>query len=126
MHSIRKGVFTWLPAPRSTMTNVGRSASRGVRSRSQFRGKRRAQGQHCEHCRWEKPLSCAYAGFARFGFGYRRCPGKQWTIWVFEEFLRKISRDEIVSRKLNLTNPGQVPVGPNVVIREDLGFGRLT
>ena len=31
-----------------------------------------------------KPLPvCDYAGFAPFGFGYRRCPGEQLTIDVF-------------------------------------------
>jgi hypothetical protein len=67
---------------------------------------------------------CDYAGFAPFGFGYRRCPGEQLTIQVFEEFLRKIWRDKIVFRKLNLANPGQVPIGPSAVIEDDLGFSR--
>ena len=32
-----------------------------------------------------KPLPvCDYAGFAPFGFGYRRCPAEQFTIQVFE------------------------------------------
>jgi hypothetical protein len=65
---------------------------------------------------------CDYAGFAPFGFGYRRCPGEQLTINVFEDFLRKVWRDKIVFRKLNLPNPGQVPIGPNAVIEDDLGF----
>jgi hypothetical protein len=67
---------------------------------------------------------CDYAGFAPFGFGYRRCPGEQLTIQVFEDFLRKVWRDKIVFRKLNLANAGQVPVGPNAVIDDDLGFTR--
>jgi hypothetical protein len=67
---------------------------------------------------------CDYAGFAPFGFGYRRCAGEQLTINVFEDFLRKIWRDKIVFRKLNLPNPGQVPVGPNAVIADDIGFTR--
>jgi hypothetical protein len=67
---------------------------------------------------------CDYAGFAPFGFGYRRCPGEQLTINVFEDFLRKVWRDKIVFRKLNLPNPGQVPVGPNAVVEDDLGFAR--
>jgi hypothetical protein len=67
---------------------------------------------------------CDYAGFAPFGFGYRRCPGEQLTIQVFEDFLRKIWRDKIVFRKLGLANPGQVPIGPNAVIEDDLGFSR--
>jgi cytochrome P450 len=67
---------------------------------------------------------CDYAGFAPFGFGYRRCPGEQLTIHVFEDFLRKVWRDKIVFRKLDLANPGQVPIGPNAVIQDDLGFRR--
>ena len=49
---------------------------------------------------------CDYAGFAPFGFGYRRCPGEQLTIQVFADFLRKVWRDKIVFRKLNLARPG--------------------
>ena len=72
-----------------------------------------------------KPLPvCDYAGFAPFGFGYRRCPGEQLTIQVFEDFLRKVWRDKIVFRKLNLANPGRVPIGPNAVIADDIGFAR--
>src|SRR6201994_935669 len=67
---------------------------------------------------------CDYAGFAPFGFGYRRCPGEQLTINVCEDFLRKIWRDKIVFRKLNLTNPGEVPIGPTAVIEDDIGFDR--
>jgi hypothetical protein len=67
---------------------------------------------------------CDYAGFAPFGFGYRRCPGEQLTIQVFEDFLRKVWRDKIVFRKLDLANSGRVPVGPNAVIEDDLGFTR--
>ena len=67
---------------------------------------------------------CDYAGFAPFGFSYRRCPGEQLTIHVFEDFLRKVWRDKIVFRKLNLANPGRVPIGPNAVIQDDLGFSR--
>jgi len=67
---------------------------------------------------------CDYAGFAPFGFGYRRCPGEQLTIQVFEDFLRKVWRDKIVFRKLDLANPGRVPIGPNAVIEDDIGFSR--
>jgi cytochrome P450 len=67
---------------------------------------------------------CDYAGFAPFGFGYRCCPGEQLTIQVFEDFLRKVWRDKIVFRKLNLANPGRVPIGPNAVIEDNIGFAR--
>ena len=42
----------------------------------------------------------------------------------YEDFLRKVWRDKIVFRKLNLANPGRVPIGPNAVIQDDLGFSR--
>jgi hypothetical protein len=32
--------------------------------------------------------------------------------------------DKIVFRKLNLANSGRVPVGPNAVIEDDIGFTR--
>ena len=51
----------------------------------------------------DKPLPvCDYAGFAPFGFGYRRCPGEQLTIQVFEDFLRKVWRDKIEFQKLDI------------------------
>jgi cytochrome P450 len=70
-----------------------------------------------------KPV-CDYAGFAPFGFSYRRCPGEHLTIQVFEDFLRKVWRDKIVFLKLNLINPGRVPIGPNAVIADDIGFSK--
>ena len=49
---------------------------------------------------------CDYAGFAPFGFGYRRCPGEQLTIQVFEDFLRKVWRDKIAFRRLKSSECG--------------------
>jgi hypothetical protein len=70
-----------------------------------------------------KPLPvCDYAGFAPFGFGYRRCPGEQLTIQVFEDFLRKVWSDKIEFVNLHLPNPRKVPIGPNAVISDDIGF----
>jgi hypothetical protein len=72
-----------------------------------------------------KPLPVTdYAGFAPFGFGYRRCPGEQLTIQVFEDFLRKVWRDKIEFVRLNLPSPGQVPIGPTSVIEDDIAFTR--
>ena len=71
----------------------------------------------------EKPLPvCDYAGFAPFGFGYRRCPGEQLTIQAFEDFLRKAWKDKLDFVKLNISNPMPVPIGPGTVIGDDMGF----
>ncbi len=72
-----------------------------------------------------KPLPvCDYAGFAPFGFGYRRCPGEQLTIQVFEDFLRKVWREKITFHNLNLPTPRRVPIGPNAVIDDNIAFAR--
>ena len=47
---------------------------------------------------------CDYAGFAPFGFGYRRCPGEQLTIDVFADFLRKVWHDKIVFQNSQSAN----------------------
>ena len=57
-----------------------------------------------------------------FGFGYRRCPGEQFTIKVFEDFLRKVWADKIEFRKLDILDPERVPIGPGHVTTDDLGF----
>jgi cytochrome P450 len=72
-----------------------------------------------------KPLPvCDHAGFAPFGFGYRRCPGEQLTIQVFEDFLRKVWRDKIQFVKLNIASPEPLPIGPTTVIGDNVGFTR--
>ena len=60
--------------------------------------------------------------FAPFGFRYRRCPGEQLTIQVFEDFLRKVWADKIQFEKLDIANPERVPIGPGHVVTDDLGF----
>ncbi len=72
-----------------------------------------------------KPLPvCDYAGFAPFGFGYRRCPGEQLTIQVFEDFLRKVWKSKIEFQKLDIANPEPLPIGPTTVIGDNVGFTR--
>ncbi len=72
-----------------------------------------------------KPLPvCDYAGFAPFGFGYRRCPGEQLTIQVFEDFLRKVWKDGLQFHKLDIANPEPLPIGPTTVIGDNVGFTR--
>jgi hypothetical protein len=70
-----------------------------------------------------KPMPvCDYAGFAPFGFGYRRCPGEQLTIQVFEDLLRKVWKDKIEFVKLDIPNPEPLPIGPTTVIGDDVCF----
>ena len=69
---------------------------------------------------------CDYAGFAPFGFGYRRCPGEQLTIQVFEDFLRKVWAEKIEFEKLNVVNAEILPIGPATVIGDDVGFVRVS
>lgn len=61
---------------------------------------------------------------APFGFGYRRCPGEQLTIQVFEDFLRKVWKSKIEFSKLDIANPEPLPIGPATVIGDNVGFTR--
>jgi hypothetical protein len=47
------------------------------------------------------------------------------TIKVFADFVRKVWRFKIVFRRLNLPNPGKVPIGPTAVIEDNISFTRL-
>jgi len=69
---------------------------------------------------------CDYAGFAPFGFGYRRCPGELLTIAVFADFLKKVWAEKIEFMKLDVPNPAKLPVGPTTVIDDTIGFARRT
>lgn len=64
------------------------------------------------------------AGYAPFGFGYRRCPGEQLTVEFLKEFLRNVWRDKISFVKLELENLGQVPVNARTVLNDDIAFER--
>ena len=84
----------------------------------------------------DRPLPvCDYAGFAPFGFGYRRCPGEQLTIMAFEDLIRKVAKERLEFVKVAGANPekvplgpstqaGMVPIGPTTVINDDIGFIR--
>jgi cytochrome P450 len=71
-----------------------------------------------------RPLPvCDYAGFAPFGFGYRRCPGEQLTVMAFEDVLRIAWRNKL--EFVTVTgDTGQVPIGPTTVIDDNVGFVR--
>jgi hypothetical protein len=72
-----------------------------------------------------KPLPvCDHAGFAPFGFGYRRCPGEPLNIAVFSDFLRKVWAAKIEFEDLKLANPAKLPIGPVIVIDDTIGFKR--
>jgi len=83
----------------------------------------------------DRPLPvCDYAGFAPFGFGYRRCPGEQLTIMAFEDLIRKVAKERLEFVKvagtdaqkvpLGPSTPEMVPIGPTTVISDDIGFTR--
>ncbi len=72
-----------------------------------------------------KPLPvCDYAGYAPFGFGYRRCPAEQLTIHVFADFLRKVWESKIAFETLDIADPELLPIGPGTVIGDTVGFTR--
>jgi hypothetical protein len=64
---------------------------------------------------------CDYAGYAPFGFGYRRCPGELFTIEVIKDFLRKVWNERIDFYKLKNASE-KVPVGPTAVVVDNIGF----
>lgn len=66
---------------------------------------------------------CDYAGYAPFGFGYRRCPGELLTVELFKDFLVKVWRDKI--EFMEIEGDGQpVPVGPATVVQDNIAFSR--
>jgi cytochrome P450 len=67
---------------------------------------------------------CESAGYAPFGFGYRRCPGELLTVAVVKEFLRKVWQDRIEFITLDLESPAQLPIGPGTVIADTIAFRR--
>jgi hypothetical protein len=64
------------------------------------------------------------AGYAPFGFGYRRCAGEHFTMEFIKEYLRAIWKDNISFIKLDIEKPGQVPVNPRTVLNDDIAFKR--
>jgi cytochrome P450 len=67
---------------------------------------------------------CDYAGYAPFGFGYRRCPGELLTVELFKDFLRMVWSEKIEFKQLSITEPKEVPVGPTAVVKDTIGFSR--
>lgn len=65
---------------------------------------------------------CDAAGYAPFGFGYRRCGGEQLTVEFLKEFLRTAWGIGAEFVRLDLADPQQVPVSPRSLVTDDLGF----
>lgn len=62
------------------------------------------------------------AGYAPFGFGYRRCAGELLTVRFIEDFLRRVWADGIRFTRIDAPSPEPLPVGPGTVISDDLTF----
>ena len=62
------------------------------------------------------------AGYAPFGFGYRRCAGELFTVAIIKEFLRRAWTGEFRFVTLDLANPERLAVGPGTVVDDVLAF----
>ena len=67
---------------------------------------------------------CDTAGYAPFGFGYRRCAGEHLTVAVIKDLLRAVWKDGIEFITLDLDQPVKLPVGPGTVIEDTMAFTR--
>ena len=67
---------------------------------------------------------CDDAGYAPFGFGYRRCPGELVTVGFVKDLLRKVWSERIRFERLRLKHPEQLAVGPATVILDNVAFHR--
>jgi cytochrome P450 len=65
---------------------------------------------------------CDTAGYAPFGFGYRRCGGEQLTTEFLKEVLRTVWREQIEFVRLDLEHPEELPVSPRTVIDDNVSF----
>ena len=67
---------------------------------------------------------CDTAGYAPFGFGYRRCAGEFLTVDFIKDVLRKVWQDKIEFETLTLPQAEVLPVGPRTVVQDNIGFRR--
>jgi len=65
---------------------------------------------------------CDTAGYAPFGFGYRRCAGEFLTVGLFKDLLREVWSKKIAFVRLNIDHPEVLPVGPRTVVPDNIGF----
>jgi hypothetical protein len=64
------------------------------------------------------------AGYAPFGFGYRRCPGEWLNVDFLKEMLRHTWDADIAFVRIDVDEAERLPVGPVTVIEDDIGFIR--
>lgn len=65
---------------------------------------------------------CDYAGYAPFGFGYRRCPGELLNMLVMRTFLQLVWDQKLEFVKLDIANPVMQPAGPLLVVPDVYAF----
>lgn len=63
-----------------------------------------------------------HAGFAPFGFGYRRCPGEQLSLCLMEDFLTGLVARNLIFVDLQLPAPAAVFAGPVHAVVDRYGF----
>lgn len=74
----------------------------------------------------DEPVALAdTAGYAPFGYGYRRCAGEWFTIEFFKDLLRHIHAENIVFERKDMEEPDKLPAGPVTVIEDDIVFRRV-
>jgi cytochrome P450 len=64
------------------------------------------------------------AGYAPFGFGYRRCAGERFTMEVIKDLLRTVWKGGIEFVTLDLEHPEKLPLGPGTIIDDTIAFRR--
>ena len=67
---------------------------------------------------------CDTAGYAPFGFGYRRCPGELLTVAFVKDFLRMAWNGGFRFFPLDLDQPERLAVGPGTVVDDIIAFAR--
>lgn len=67
---------------------------------------------------------CDTAGYAPFGFGYRRCAGELFSIEIIKEFLRRAWAGGFRFVTLDIETPARLAVGPGTVVDDVVAFTR--
>jgi cytochrome P450 len=68
---------------------------------------------------------CDAGGYAPFGLGYRRCAGEHLTVEFVKKFVRAAWAGGLEFVALGRGSTEQLPVGPGIVIEDDVAFERV-